>query len=355
MSMLRFLVDKHDLARIELAAGDTPALSDGQALLAVERFGFSSNNLTYAALGDALAYWRFFAQPEPWGCIPVWGFAEVIASRGDGASVGERLFGYLPMATHLVVTPVREGAGLRDDSPHRRPLPFIYNAYTRVPRREPAVEAAEMLLRPLFFAAFLIDDFLVDNGFFGADSVIIASASSKTALGLAHLISRRGTHEVIGLTAAANRAFVAGLGSYDRLVTYGELDALDVAGKAVLIDVAGAPAVRGAVHARLGERLVFSSIVGNTHLGAAAAGAPLAGPTPVPFAAPPQLERLNRRLGAQAVQKQVAQAWSELLVPVAKWLRVTTSCGPAAVTQTYLSLLANRGRPDEGHVMSLVE
>jgi len=106
-----------------------------------------------------------------------------------------------------------------DDREHRRPLPAVYNAYTRVPRRDAAVEAIEMLLRPLFYAAFLIDDYLADHDFFGARSIIIASASSKTAVGLAHLLSRARTHEVVGLTAAANRAFVARLvNDYRRLV-----------------------------------------------------------------------------------------------------------------------------------------
>jgi hypothetical protein len=98
--------------------------------------------------------------------------------------------------------------------------------------------------------------------------------------------------------------------------------------------------------------------VGNTHLAAAPVGnvaAPLPGPTPQPFLGPPQLEKCNRRLGPQEVQKRLAQAWTEFLVPVAKWLRTTTSRGPAAVTATYQSLLANRARPDEGHVLSLNE
>ena len=54
--------------------------------LRVERFGLTANNVTYGAFGDQLGYWQFFAAPEGWGRIPVWGFGEVVASRCGRAS-----------------------------------------------------------------------------------------------------------------------------------------------------------------------------------------------------------------------------------------------------------------------------
>jgi hypothetical protein len=44
----------------------------------------------------------------------VWGFGDVIASRHPGIEVGERLYGYFPMATHLVI----EAAGVNNRSLH---------------------------------------------------------------------------------------------------------------------------------------------------------------------------------------------------------------------------------------------
>jgi hypothetical protein len=201
-------------------------------------------------------------------------------------------------------------------------------------------------------AGFLIDQFLAAHDFFGAESVIIASASSKTAIGLSHQLARRGTHDVIGLTAAANRAFVAGLGSYDRIVTYDELAELEVDGRAIFVDMAGAPEVRRAVHTRLGERLMYSSIVGNTHA-APLADETLPGPKPIVFGGPQEMERLGRELGPIELAKRIAQDWGELAVSVGKWLRVSESRGPIAVAETYRSLLANRARPEEGHVFTL--
>ena len=46
-----------------------------------------------------------------------------------------------------------------------------------------------MLLRPLFFASFLVHDLLAERVGTDADTIAITSASSKTAIGLAHLLS----------------------------------------------------------------------------------------------------------------------------------------------------------------------
>ena len=56
---------------------------------------------------------------------------------------------------------------------------------------EPTREAEQALLRPLFTTSFLIDDFLADNDYFGAQPVVLSSASSKTAYGTAFCIARR--------------------------------------------------------------------------------------------------------------------------------------------------------------------
>jgi Protein of unknown function (DUF2855) len=155
----------------------------------------------------------------------VWGFGDVIASKHPGVAEGERLFGYFPMATHLVIEAGEVSKrGLRDVAAHRQGVAPVYNTYARI-SGDPAFAGRQgdyqALLRPLFMLSFLVDDFLAENDFFGARSVMLSSASSKTAIGLAHLLhSTRKGIRVVGLTSAANAGFVASLGCYDEVVTY---------------------------------------------------------------------------------------------------------------------------------------
>ena len=142
-----------------------------------------------------LKYWQLFPAPEGFGNVPVWGFGEVIASKHPAIAAGETLFGYFPMATHLVIEAADvTKRGLRDAAAHRQGVAPVYNAYARV-SGDPAFAGRQgdyqALLRPLFMLSFLVDDFLAENEFYGAKSVMLSSASSKTAYGLAHLLHAR--------------------------------------------------------------------------------------------------------------------------------------------------------------------
>ena len=102
-----FLVARDDLHRIRFEDAGVPEPAEGQALLAVDAFGLSANNITYATFGEAMSYWSFFPAEEGWGRVPVWGFAEVGESRHEGLPAGTRVYGYLPPSSHVVLTPER--------------------------------------------------------------------------------------------------------------------------------------------------------------------------------------------------------------------------------------------------------
>ena len=233
-------------------------MPDGALLIGINRFAFTANNITYAVLGDQLKYWQLFPAPESFGNIPVWGFGDVIASRHPGISEGESLFGYFPMATHLVIEAADVSKrGLRDAAAHRQGVAPVYNIYARV--NGDAAYAGrqgdyQALLRPLFMLSFLVDDFLAENEFYGARSVILSSASSKTAFGLAHLLHtlRKGIR-VIGLTSAANADFVGSLGCYDEIVTYDRVTSMPSDQPVAFVDMAGNSALRETLHRHFGD------------------------------------------------------------------------------------------------------
>src|ERR1700722_8374962 len=233
---------------IETNLPEANSLPDEALLIKVDRFAFTANNITYATLGEQLKYWQLFPAPEGFGNIPVWGFGEVIASRHPSIEIGERLFGYFPMATHLVIEAADVSKrGLRDAAAHRQGVAPVYNAYARVSGNA-AFDGLngdyQALLRPLFMLSFLVDDFLSQSEFYGARSVMLSSASSKTAFGLAHLLYSppEPTH-VIGLTAAGNADFVRSLGCYHEVPTYDRIESLPDSPVA-FVDMAGNSALR---------------------------------------------------------------------------------------------------------------
>jgi hypothetical protein len=339
---------------------DTPEV--GEVLLSIDRFAFTANNVTYAMFGDAMHYWQFFPATDPaWGVIPVWGFATVVASAVEGIAVGERFYGYLPTATHLIVQPDRVNAGgFVDGADHRASLPAVYNQYLRCstdPGYHPKHEAEQMILRPLFFTSYLIDDFLADNSFFGAERIILSSASSKTAYGTAFCLSQRKDIEVVGLTSAKNMDFVRSLDCYHQVLTYDEISALSPAVPSVYVDFSGNVDVRRALHTRIAEGLKYSASIGGTdwqHLGKVG---DLPGPRPTLFFAPSQIKKRSSEWGSAVLMGKLAAAWPQFMVPVTRadqpWLQIVQVNGVEASLAAMTEVIAGKAKPEEGHVLSL--
>jgi len=350
------LVARTDLRRTRFVPAPEPRLDAGRILLRVDRFALTANNVTYGAVGDMVGYWQFFPAEEGWGRIPVWGFADVARSRHDAIPAGERVYGYFPMSTHVVLEPAHVApASFVDASPHRAALPPIYNQYTRVaadPAYDRAREPHIALFRPLFTTAFLLDDFLAEERFFGAGAVVLSSASSKTALGLASLLRARGCR-VVGLTSPAHAGFVGRTGYYDAVLAYDAVGDLPPETPTVFVDFAGNAAVLGAVHRHLGTSLRYSSRVGLTHWERMGAGDDLPGPAPVFFFAPDQARKRLDEWGAAAFQTRVADAMRRFFDSTGPWLRIVEGRGQAAVAAVYAAMVDGRADPAEGHVVGL--
>lgn len=357
-----FLVKRDELRECRIAESGAPELEPGQALLRVKRFGLTANNVTYAVLGEIMSYWDFFpAADEGWGRVPMWGFAEVARSAAQGVEPGVRVYGYLPPSSHLVVTPVHAGVdGFLDGSPHRAALPAAYQRYlvTDVdPFYRVDTEGLQMLLRPLFFTSYLIDDQLADDGLCARGPIVISSASSKTAIATAFLLARRDGVELVGLTSPRNVEFVEGLGIYGRTVTYEEIESLE-RGPATFVDVAGDGKVRLAVHSHYGEELVRSMTVGVTHWEQLGAGAgegagELPGPSPTLFFAPDRVAKRSADWGPAELQSRVADAWCPFCEWTGGWLDVVEDRGFEAVQRVYLDVLEGRVDPKTANVISL--
>ena len=363
MQSIDFIVARNDLQQcksIETQLPDAAALADEALLVKVTRFAFTANNITYAVLGDRLKYWQLFPAPQGFGIIPVWGFGEVIASKHPGIAEGERLFGYFPMATHLVIEASDvTRRGLRDAAVHRQGVAPVYNAYTRI-SGDPAFVGRQgdhqALLRPLFMLSFLVDDYLAENGFFGARSVILSSASSKTAFGLAHLVhTLHKDIEVIGLTSAANAGFVEKLGCYDQIVTYDRVTSLPPDTPVALVDMAGNSDLRERLHRHFGDGMKYSGRIGLTHRSSSDQEPELPGAKPSWFFAPDQIRKRAKEWGPGGIDARFSAAWSGFAPHLDHWLTVIEGRGPVAVKQVYVETLAGRIPPQQGHMLSLVE
>jgi len=337
-------------------------LVDGTIRVKIERFAFTSNNVTYAVAGDQLGYWQFFPpageDSDGWGMMPVWGFAEVTESNATDIPVGDRLFGYFPPATHLDMMPTHVNEyRFVDGTSHRAKLPVGYNTYYRV-NAEPGYDCSgdneRMLLWPLHITSFCLWDVLQDSGWHGAEQVIIVSASSKTSIGLAYALDDDATAPpTIAITSQRNLEFVNKLGLYDQSVTYESLAEIDATIPTVIVDMSGNGEVLGRLHTLLGDNMRRCINVGLTHWDEAKAGDGIITERSEFFFAPSHIQKRMQDWGPDGFAEKTSSFMQETALKSRGWLKLNKIDGLKGLADIYEDVCEGRLDADQGLIIEL--
>ncbi|MEP1943791.1 MAG: DUF2855 family protein, partial [Sulfitobacter sp.] len=189
---------------------------------------------------------------------------------------------------------------------------------------------------------------------FGAQQIIIGSASSKTGLGLCKYLAEptERPYKIIGLTSARNHSYVEGLGACDQVLTYEEVGQLPTV-SSVYVDMSGNGAVKAAVHSRLDHDLKHSAAVGISHWDQFRPQNTVTGVKPQFFFAPAQIAKRRDEWGAGVIEQQITQAWKRLAQDAGSWLDVKVHHGIAQAAGVYAALADGSSNPREGHIIQL--
>jgi len=306
MTTQTLLVNRNDFAEVALVNADETPLQAGSVRVKIGPWALTANNITYMVTGDQIGYWHYFepshydllieeGEDIRWGRMPVWGYAEVTESLCEDVPVGTQIYGFFPVAETMDLKPIKINPnGFQDGTEHRLELHSVYNSYSFT-KSDPSFQAYETLqpiLRPLFTTSFLIDDFLDREAFYGAEQVLILSASSKTALGTAYCLKQRGGIRVAGLTSERNQSFVEG--------------------------------------------------TKNNH-----------GAAPVMFFAPDQAKQRFKDWGADGFAKNLGARWMPFCESANDWLSIEIKTGIEPVLKTYKDLLDGKTDPAKATLFSL--
>ncbi|MEM9599596.1 MAG: DUF2855 family protein [Pseudomonadota bacterium] len=359
--MKTLLVNRADPSDITLLRTDMRALDAGEVLLSIDSFALTANNVTYMIFGDQIGYWHYF-DPKAYGYgedhqgrMPVWGYATVTQSRCDEVPVGTEVYGFLPVADTFIVKPGKiTPQGFQDVADHRAPLHPVYNGYSYT-AADPSFSvqtALHPVLRPLFTTSFLIDDFVASENAFGAERVVITSASSKTSLGTAYCMKQRGDFEVVGLTSLRNKAFVESTGYYDTVIAYDMIEGLDKV-PTVIVDMAGNGALLDRLYAHLRDNVKYGCAVGKSHYDGAAAPKPVEGAPMKMFFAPDYAKSRMSEWGGAGFAQRLAERWIPFLNDATKWMSVGDPAGVEAMLSAYEDLLNGTADPTQAALFSL--
>ncbi len=356
--MADFLIKRNNLRDAHWVDTPLSPLGEGMARLTVDAFALTANNVTYAAFGEAMNYWNFFpTEDKTFGRVPVWGFATVTESSAPGVATGTRVYGYLPMSDMFDLLPGKVSpSGFMDVASHRADLAPVYNTYlitSADPTYDPAFEAQQMLFRPLFTTGWMIDDSLMANGDPLPETVVVSSASSKTALALAHCLKVRGQVDTVGLTSPRNKDFVEATGLYGRVRTYDDVDRLHARGLTAFVDFLGRPTLTADVHNALKDRLVRSLVIGVTDWEASRVPLSLPGPTPEFFFVPTYAANRAKVLGSDVLNQRLGAALMEFYRASLHVLKPVEARGRDAIATGWHDTIEARIEPSEGLICKM--
>lgn len=356
--MSDFLIRRDDLRATRWAPADLPTLPEGAVRLKVDTFALTANNVTYATFGEAMKYWEFFPTADPAdGRVPVWGFADVVESKAEHVKTGDRFYGYLPISEYFDVQPVNVGKhGFLDGAAHRQGLAPIYNTYINTegdPSYDAELEDQQMLFRPLFTTGWMIDDCLMETGDPVPETVVISSASSKTAMALAHCLKLRGGVDTVALTSPGNVGFLKKTGLYGRIQTYHEADELHARGLTAFVDFLGRPTLTSDVHNALKDRLIRSLIIGATDWEGDRTPVALPDPQPEFFFVPTYAAERAATLGGAEINRRLGAALKSFYTASKTFVTPKHAKGASAITKAWDKTVDARVSPSEGLILSL--
>ena len=337
------------------------SINDGEIILSVDKLALTANSISYGLAGKSglIRYLDIYPTVENHGNLPCWGYADVVISKHPEVAIGDRVYGFLPIASHVIVKPGRfTKSGFTDINDLRSVLPAFYNeyAYTKSePGYAPEYEDTIIMFRPLFGTSYLMQTYCEDHAFHGATRVVVTSASAKTAMGFGYLMKKHygDQIETIGLTSNKNLDFVNSLDCFNQVLTYDEVEQIEAGPETIIFDVAGNDEVVAKVHQQLGDTIPYSGSVGKTHwdTGRFGSKSELPGARPVFWSGPDQIMSLRERHGAGEVMRRMGESMFDFVVAAHAWINMSHSTGPDAIKTKIQSMLAGEVSAQEGIVL----
>ena len=346
-------IDRSDIRQRRMSTETAPSAGAGDITFKLDEFALTSNNISYALSGDFLDYWGFFPTEAGWGRLPAMGFGTVVDSQNPAIAVGGRYFGFFPVGDFHTIKAEATSSGLLDVGAHREKHAMAYRGFDKVSDSPSADDHAYLLLRGLLFTSFLAEDFLFDNGMFGAGQIVVTSASSKTSIALAHRIRARGNTHCIGLTSANNVDFVNKVNLYDEVCSYDDIESLAEWAPTIVVDMAGNRNVLARIHQHFGDSLQYSCSIGGTHWEESRVQVDIPGPKPTFFFAPSQIAKRGKDWGKDVLNERITNALDRFIADSHRWLQVQVGHGPDDVLAVYNELTSGRVKPETGHILSL--
>ena len=196
--------------------------------------------------------------------------------------------------------------------------------------------------------------FLKDEKFFECDQIILTSASSKTALSLAFLLSKNKLEDkkkIIGITSDKNIKFLLNIGFYDTVIAYDSLEMELNLSKLIVVDFAGNSDYLEKIHNYFGDLLKYVCLVGLADWSSKTNFKSI--PNSKFFFAPNHAEKRYRTMGVKKTTLLAEDLLKEFIMQIKHDIKLKYFNDPKELHELYLKSLKGKIDPSKGYMVQL--
>ncbi len=211
-----------------------------------------------------------------------------------------------------------------------------------------------MLLWPLHITSFCLWDALKVKDWYGAQQIVIVSASSKTSIGLAYALDEDDTAPpAIGITSERNSDFVRGLELYQNSHTYEALHEIDADIPTVVVDMSGNGEVLARLHTHLGANMQHCIKVGLTHWDENQPREGIIAERSAFFFAPAHIQKRLRDWGPAGFAEKTSSFMRRTAARSRDWLKLRKIAGLQGLASVYDAVCDGQIPANEGLIVEL--
>ena len=100
-------IDDFRQSRVEFQSQTHNELIDGEICIRIDKIAMTANSISYGFAGKSglIRYLDIYPASEGYANLPCWGYGDIVQSNHQHITVGDRINGFLPIASHIKKMP----------------------------------------------------------------------------------------------------------------------------------------------------------------------------------------------------------------------------------------------------------
>ena len=100
-------IDDFRQSRVQMQPEVNKDLVAGEICVRVDKIAMTANSISYGFAGKSglIRYLDIYPASDGFANLPCWGYGDIVQSSHPDITIGDRIYGFLPIASHVTMAP----------------------------------------------------------------------------------------------------------------------------------------------------------------------------------------------------------------------------------------------------------